>query len=113
MFAFKIAAVQECCALWIQRVWRGHIYGRERARTARMLLARARRLQRWWRGRLGFILLLRRAQRKKMMAIELQRIARGWLGRRLAARRLMDHYRQAARIREKRGGGATGIMGRR
>ena len=92
MFALKIGAVQHCAAIWIQKVWRAHFYGREQAHFLRYQIKNANFLQKWWVKAFGFIMWMRRLIRRSRAAQLIQRIVRGFIGRCRARHALIKHY---------------------
>jgi|TARA_B100000795_G_C22794557_1_gene438664 hypothetical protein len=94
MFALKIGAVQHCAAIWIQKVWRAHFYGRERAHFLRYQIKAANFLQKWWVKAFGMIMWMRRLIRRSRACKEIQRIARGFIHRRRARAKLILYYEE-------------------
>eukprot|EP00945_MAST-04E_sp_MAST-4E-sp1_P008996 g8996.t1 len=92
MKAFKIIAVRHAAGLWIQRVWRGHHYGRERARERRLQIFMAIRLQTMWRKRMAWEKLMARIRTKNRKATAIQKVARGFLARIIFRQKLLEHY---------------------
>ena len=103
MRAFKIVAVRHAGALWVQRVWRGHKYGRECARYARLCIYMAIRVQRMYRKRLGWQKIMARIRWKKRMATKIQKIARGFIARIMFRQMILEHYiKKRAQIEAER-----------
>ena len=94
MFAWKIATVQHSASIWIQRAFRGHLYGREMAHFRRYQIRHAIVLQEWWRKAYAWLLWIRRAILRNRSARLIQRIVRGFLGRCRAKHALVAHYEE-------------------